>query len=167
MNYVSNSSKSISNSQENSLSLCASEMGEAEEKKEEGKVDISYWVSERRGRAEQSQRSFSCVHQGVCRQVVGKRPPSLDKGRRWLALLKFGVGWCKQTPSTERRALPWSSFQLPTEWDGRQWGPAYNKKGLETLHPLHPKTSTPPHHWPVTLPPHQVTCTATKVGGML
>lgn len=38
-----------------SLSLCPSVMGETEEKKEEGKVDISYWVSERRGRAEQSQ----------------------------------------------------------------------------------------------------------------
>lgn len=107
----------------------------------------------------------ACVCEGLCRKETGKLSPSSDKGRRWLALLSFGVGWCKQTPATERRALPWSSFQFPTERDGGQGGPAYNKKGLETLIPL-PKTLTPPHHWLMTLAPHQVTCTVTKVGGM-
>lgn len=105
---------------------------------------------------------YVCVCIGVCRKEMGWLSPSLDKGRRWLALLSFGVGWCKQTPATERRALPWSSFQFPTERDGRQGGPAYNKKGLET--PFN--TPTPPHHWPMTLALHQVTCTVTKVGGM-
>lgn len=39
-----------------SLSLCTSVIEETEETKEERKVDISYWVSERRGRADQSKR---------------------------------------------------------------------------------------------------------------
>lgn len=111
--------------------------------------------------------SCACVCEGVCRKEMGKLSPSLDKGRRWLALLSFGVGSCKQTPATERRALPWSSFQFPTERDGRQGGPAYNKKGLETLTAPHPPNNpTPPQHWPMTLASHQVTCTVTKVGGM-
>lgn len=38
-----------------SLPLCASVMGETAEKKEEGKVDMPYCVTERRDRAEQSQ----------------------------------------------------------------------------------------------------------------
>ena len=101
--------------------------------------------------------SCACVCEGVCRKEMGKLSPSLDKGRRWLALLSFGVGWCKQTLVTERRALPWSSFQFPAERDGRQGGPAYNKKGLETLTPLppqHPDTPSPLAHDPCSSPGH-------------
>lgn len=74
------------------------------------------------------------------------------------------MGWCEQTPATERRALPWSSFQFPTERNGRRGGGggggggvAYNKKSLETPNspPLqHPNAPSPLAHDPCSSPGH-------------
>lgn len=105
----------------------------------------------------------------VTRKKTGYTPPpSFDKGRRWLALLSFGVGWWyKQTPANGAPCPPMEFISVP-HWKRRQTGgPAYNKKSLEILNspPLpHPDTPFTTGPWP--LGPHQVTCTDTKVGGM-
>ncbi|KAI4832248.1 hypothetical protein KUCAC02_015222, partial [Chaenocephalus aceratus] len=89
---------------------------------------------------------------------VRKRTKGADGWRPSSAL-----GWGCASRRPQRSAVPSHGVHLssPTERDGRQGGPAHNKKGLETLH-CPPPISTSPHHWPMTPAPHQVTCTVTK-----
>lgn len=126
------------------LPLCSA--GSCRGASEGGKLSSSFFFL----LGERQQGMETCAPaKGRAAKKRGERShPSSDKGRRWPALLA-GV----TRHAMERRALPWSSFQLPSIRAGGR-GAAYNKESLET---------PPPHHWPMTFAPRRMQ--SYKVGG--